>query len=340
MLAYLLLATSCHHDEPKDLIKPEDERTILFLTPRGEIYNQDYELVTNLPRCTYASQIISDKGDYFVSGTNENQKVGYWKNGKWNTLHVDFIEDVNHWIDGMGKWDYYIYLLDHPHVLKNSGIFRIEDAERFLAARQALAVSEGLCYVVGSKLTDDSQGEYLPVLYTEHKGVYTYEMLPVFDNGIRGECTCVYAYNRTHCLIGGSINGWPVLWVDKQLQILPLTNASIDDYDEDYRLGEVLFLAECNGDIYAVGNETPDNDRGSVATLWLNGTIHHLEYFSEISLASEAIEVLAYGSDVYIVTIEYYFDENDEFLNTTVLWKNGSPIEVYPGLQTQSFTII
>ena len=212
--AVLLLATSCQHDEPDNWIKPEGERTVLFLTPQGQIYDQDQELVTTLPHCSYANQIISDKGDYFVSGIHEQEKEGYWKNGKWNTLHVDFIDDLNHWINGMAKWDYYIYLLDYPNVLKNSGIFPLEDAKRFLPAKQALDVSEGECYVVGHKLTDDSHGEYLPVLYTEHKGKYTYEMLPVFDKAIRGECTSVYAYNRNHCLIGGSINGWPVIWVD------------------------------------------------------------------------------------------------------------------------------
>lgn len=337
--AILLLAASCQHDEPENWIKPEGERTVLFLTPNGEIYDHNYELVIQLPHCTYANQIISDKGDYFVSGSHDKAKEGYWKNGKWNTLHVDFIDDVNHWIDGMGKWDYYIYLLDYPHVLKNSGIFRLEDAERYLPAKQALSVSEGECYVVGGKLTDNSHGEYLPVLYTEHKGVYTYEMLPVFDGAIRGECTCVYAYDRRHSLIGGSINGWPVIWVDKQLQVLPLSEASIDDYNEDTMLGEVYSIAEYNGDIYALGDE-PHNHKSSVATLWHNGNILHLEYYPEMSMISEAVEIITYGSDIYITTLEYFFDENGDFVTTTVLWKNGSPVKAYPGLKTTSFTVI
>ena len=81
-MAILLLAASCQHDEPDDLIKPEGERKVLLLTPKGEIYDQNYEHVTSLPGCNYASQIISDKGDYFVSGINNNERVGYWKNGK------------------------------------------------------------------------------------------------------------------------------------------------------------------------------------------------------------------------------------------------------------------
>lgn len=334
----LLLATSCQHDEPENWIKPEGERTVLFLTPQGDIYNQDQELVTSLPNCDYANQIISDKGDYFVSGIHTQEKEGYWKNGKWNTLHVDFINDVNHWINGMGKWDYYIYLLDCPNVLKNSGIFRLEDAERYLPAKQALAVSEGVCYVVGHKITDDSHGEYLPVLYTEHKGKYTYEMLPVFDKGIRGECSCVYAYDRRHCLIGGSINGWPVIWVDKQLQVMPLTEASFDNFDENTTLGGVCSITECDGDIFAAGGEPYHNK--SVATVWHNGEITHLEYYPEKSMSSEVVEIMTYGSDIYVATLEYFFNENDEFITNTILWKNGLPVRAYPGLQTTSFTVI
>ncbi len=336
--AILLLTTSCEHNEPDNWIKPEGERTVLFLTPQGQVYNQNQELVATLPNCAYANQIIADKGDYFVSGIHEKEKEGYWKNGKWNTLHVDFIDDVNHWINGMAKWDYYIYLLDYPNVLKNSGIFPLEDAKRFLAANQALSVTEGECYVVGHKLTDDSHGEYLPVLYTEHKGKYTYEMLPLFDKGIRGECTCVYAYDRNHCLIGGSINGWPVIWVDKKLQVMPLSEASFDNFDANTTLGEVCSLTESYGDIFAGGSE-PYHDK-SVATVWHNGEITHLEYYPEKSISSEVVEIMTYGSDIYVVTLEFFFNENREFITNTILWKNGSPVRAYTGLQTTSFTVI
>ena len=63
----LLLATSCERNEPDNWIKPEGERTVLFLTPQGQIYNQDQELVTTLPNCSYANQIIAF--------TNKRKKV-------------------------------------------------------------------------------------------------------------------------------------------------------------------------------------------------------------------------------------------------------------------------
>lgn len=333
----LLLAASCQHEEPFNPVKPEDQRTILFLNSKGEIYNQNQELVITLPGCTYASQIISDKDDYFVSGTNDNEKVGYWKNGRWNTLHVDFIDDVNHSINGMDKWDYYIYLLDYPHLLKNSGIYRLEDAERYIPAKQALAVSEGVCYVVGHKLTDTYYYEYLPVLYTEHKGVFTFEILPLTPNAVRGECNCVYAYDRTHCLIGGSIDGWPVIWVDKRLQVLPITDVEFEGHDENFRYGEVATVTECNGVVYAAGSE-PYNDKTAVATIWKNGNIHHLEYYPDVSMSSEVVEIMTYGPDVYAVTQEYFFDKG-EFVTVTVLWKNESPVKAYRGMQAMSFTV-
>ena len=100
----LTLLSSCEHDEPVNPIKPLDQRTVLLMTPSGEIYDQNGEFVTQLPNCTFAAEIISDGDDYFVSGVQSKGRVGYWKNGKWNTLHVDFIDDVDHWTYGIGKW--------------------------------------------------------------------------------------------------------------------------------------------------------------------------------------------------------------------------------------------
>lgn len=163
-------------------------------------------------------------------------------------------------------------------------------------------------------------------------------MLPLFDKGIRGECTCVYAYDRNHCLIGGSINGWPVIWVDKKLQVMPLSEASFDNFDANTTLGEVCSLTECYGDIFAGGSE-PYHDK-SVATVWHNGEITHLEYYPEKSISSEVVEIMAYGSDIYVVTLEYFYNENSEFITNTILWKNGAPVRAYAGLQTTSFTVI
>ena len=122
----LLLLSSCHHDEPGNPFKPLDKRTVLVLSTDGEIFDQHGELVTQLPNCTFANEIIADGNDYFVSGVQSKDRVGYWKNGKWSTLHIDFIDDVDHRTYGIGKWDYYIFLLDIPNVLKNSGIFPLE----------------------------------------------------------------------------------------------------------------------------------------------------------------------------------------------------------------------
>ncbi len=338
-LCALLVMTACshHEDEP---IKPAEERTVLFLTNRGEIYNQHHELVCQLPKCDYASQIISDKNDYFVSGTNQNERVGYWKNGKWNTLHVDFIDDVDHWIDGIGKWEYYIYLLDYPNVLKNSGIFPLERADEFIPAYMAaLAVSEGNCFVVGQLRNNVTGSGYLPAMYHEHKGRFTPEYLPVPDGTLDGYCSGIYAYNGTHTLVGGSVDGWPAIWVDKQLQILPLTELVYEDYvNQNVPLGVVVSLTECEGEVYAVGSE-PLGDHPFVATMWHNGVIEHLIHDAE-SDASEALKVMTYGSDFYVVTLEYNLGDDGEYVTTTVLWKNGEFVKAYYNLATISFTIV
>ena len=69
----VLSLTSCEHDEPDSPIKPVDERTVLVLTPVGDIYDQNGELVAQLPNCTLAAEIIADGDDYFVSGIQRHQ---------------------------------------------------------------------------------------------------------------------------------------------------------------------------------------------------------------------------------------------------------------------------
>ena len=337
VVASAMSLSSCSKDSADEPFKPIDKRTVLLLTSEGVIYNQNFEQVMQLPYCTFASQIISEGDDYFVSGTyekNGNAKVGYWKNGKWNTLHVDFIEDVDHWIYGIGKWDYYIYLLDYPNVLKNSGIFPIEDGEHFAPAAQALAVSEGKCYVVGANQVDEDGFIFMPVLYTEHKGRYTAEFLPVPPGTESGECNSVYAYDVVHTLIGGSVDDRPVVWNDKQLQILPLTHF---DESRPYA-GAVRSVTVCGGHIYAAGDEAIESG-GRVATLWRDNEIIHLTHDPTCDL-SEAIEVMAYGNDVYVVTLEHGIDADGESTTTLVLWRNGEIVKVYPGLRVKDFTVL
>ena len=74
---------------------------------------------------------------------------------------------------------------------------------------------------------------------------------------------------------------------------MPLSEASFDNFDANTTLGEVCSLTECYGDIFARGSE-PYHDK-SVATVWHNGEITHLEYYPEKSISSEVVEIMAYG---------------------------------------------
>ncbi|MBQ4006331.1 MAG: hypothetical protein II609_06170, partial [Muribaculaceae bacterium] len=87
----LLLLASCEKDEPK--VKRRGERQIYVLTSEGHIYDLMGDRIMELPDCDYATEIISDGDDYFVSGKNSKDKIGYWKNGKWTTLHLDFVDN-------------------------------------------------------------------------------------------------------------------------------------------------------------------------------------------------------------------------------------------------------
>ena len=326
----LSLFSSCTHDEPVNPIKPVDERTVLVLTHDGYVFDQVGDLIAQLPNCRFAAEIISDGDDYFVSGTQSKDRVGYWKNAKWNTLHVDFIDDVDHWTYGIAKWDYYLYLLDIPNVLKNSGIFPLEDLHDFIPASHALAVSEGKCYVIGYGFGDDNaDGHYLPVLYTNYKK----EFLPMPGAAITGECHAIYAYDRDHTIIGGFIDDLPAVWVDKEYEIYPVSYPR-ELEDDEYLLGTVESVAKCNDHIYAAGFEYDFNNK-SLATMWTNGVPEHFLSGWECT-SSHAVGVHTYGDDVYLLTYEY---NNDTDESRTHLWMNGKIIMTYVGMSPAGFTI-
>lgn len=208
-----------------------------------------------------------------MAGIQSKERVGYWKNGKWNTLHVDFIDDVDHWTYGIGKWDYYIYLLDVPNVLKNSSIFPLEDCHDFILADHGLSVSQGKCYVVGYELSGVNV-QYVPVLYTNrNKDIFKKEYLPMPDNAVTGECQAIYSYDRDHTVIGGCIDRLPAVWIDKQYQIYQVSYPELLN-EGSFLVGRIDAITMCNGHVYAAGFEH-DANRKLKSTVWTDGVPAH-----------------------------------------------------------------
>ncbi|MBP5498866.1 MAG: hypothetical protein J6X81_05820 [Muribaculaceae bacterium] len=334
----VLLSLSSCNDEPDPTIKPAEERTVLLLTGEGHIYNQAGEKIMELPNCEYASEIISDGDDYFVSGKCTKDRVGYWKNGKWNTLHVDFIEDVEHETQGIGKWDYYIYMLDYPNILKNSGIFPLEDCEDFTAPSKCMSVSEGKCYVVGTDYHLED-GEFNDaVLYYEHKGHYAKEILPK-PEGVNAGAFTIFAWNATRTVIGGRVGDEPCLWIDKQLQMLPRT---FDVHDES-GLGlpvAAISSVTCTKDhIYAAGSEN-DTEGNEVATLWVDGVPQHLLSGDEGLYWSWITEIISYGDDWYALSIEMVKKSDGDTDVNILVWFNGTIIGRYHGIDIVNIAVL
>lgn len=335
----LVLLSSCEHDEPVNPIKPLEERTVLVLSSNGMIYDQTGKLVKELPNCTFASEIISDGDDYFVAGVQSKERVGYWKNGKWNTLHVDFIDDVDHEIEGIGKYDYYIFLYDYPHVLRNSGIFPLEDNERFNTTTKCLTVSEGRCYVVGWDFYDGEGEHHDAVLYREHKGKYVKEILPKPRADVDAAAFTAYAYDATHTVVGGYVGLEPCIWVDNQLQILPRT------YDVNIEEGLGLSMASVSSvtrtreHIYAAGWELNEN-LSDVATLWVDGVPTHLVSGREGLSWSWITEIISYGDDLYAMSMEIIDKPDDNADVDILIWLNGEIIAKYNEIDVVNFTVL
>lgn len=328
------LLSSCEHDEPVNPIKTREDRTLLVLTSDGKVYDQTGQVLEVLPDCTYASEIISEGDDYFVAGVSSKGRVGYWKNGKWNTLHVDFIEDVDHWMYGIDKWDSYIYLLDMPNVLKNSGIFPLKDSQLFIPADHTLRVSEGKCYVIGYELTD-VETVFHPVIYTNYKSYFKKEYLPLPPGYTTGECWSIYASNGNHTVIGGIVGREPAVWVDKQCQIYQVSSPELLE-DGVYPVGRIVAITESNGHIYAAGFEY-NSDIELMATVWTDGVPAHYRYNADYDGSSQAFGIYCYGNDVYVLTTEY--DPKKEDLMTHI-WLNEEILVSYRGIQAVGLTIL
>lgn len=329
-VALLVLLTACENNGFKDPTPPPlEKRRVLLLDALGNVYDQTGALVAELPNCDYATQIIADGKDWFVSGIESNGRIGYWKNAKWNTLHVDDLEDVDHWIYGMGKWDSYMYLLDYPKVLKNSGIFRIKGSEYFIPADQALAVTWNQCYVVGSyvKIGQQLDGTgsqlLLPVYYYLDHDIYVPEFLPLPSGFDSGMANAIYGYGGDRIVICGMVGNRPVVWVDKKPQLLSLSFQH--DPNTTKPLAAAKSVAVANGVVYVGGYEY---SKGSemVATLWRDGVPIHLHTGDPAFYGSEVQEVVSCGDDIYVLTNEYGVVDEDsaEDLTTTILWFNGT----------------
>lgn len=323
VIVALLSLSSCQHDEPNP-IKPVEERNILLINGIADIYNLEGEIVTTLPECKSVSQIILEGNDYFIAGTSTKDRVGYWKNGKWNTLHVDFKNEVNPRVFGIAKWDYYIYLYKFDYVLKNSGIFRLKDPENFMPARHGISAIGGACYVVGSKLVETPVHARVPIIYSEHKGEFVDERLPLPDGVTSGEANAVYAYERNHVIVGGYVGQEPAIWIDNQVQVLPrsydVTNGSTITPN-----GTVDAVTYIDGHYYAVGSEYYD-ENNLIATVWRDGVpIYHLKSTDDGFESSEVMDIQAYGSDLYVLTQEYTLVDKGEYVSSimsSVLWMN------------------
>lgn len=342
IIGALILLSSCEHEDPK-AVKRRGERQIYVLTSEGHIYDLMGDRIMELPNCEYASEIISDGDDYFVSGKSTKDKVGYWKNGKWNTLHIDFIDSVSHETQGIAKWDYYIYLFDYPYILKNSGIFPLDDCEDFNPTGRCLAVSNGKCYLAGMEYHGDENRPNDAVLYYEHKGRYAKAILPKPSEDVSAHATAIYAYDTDHTIVGGHVGTEPCIWVDKELQVLPRT-LNPQPYEYDLPLGHVSSTTYLNGHIYACGYED-DEDHNMRAVLWVDGVPRHvLSPRQETVRFSFAEELVTYGDDLYMLTFECYDKKlangESEVKIDILIWMNDRVIAKYNDIDVVNFAVV
>ncbi len=94
-------------------------------------------------------------------------------------------------------------------------------------------------------------------------------------------------------------------------------------------------VTKCNGHIYAAGFEH-DYNKTMIATMWTDGVPAHYVSGWECS-NSQAIEILSYGDDVYMLTSEYNNDIDELRVH---LWMNGQLVKTYDSIQVSGFTVL
>jgi hypothetical protein len=143
--------------------------------------------------------------------------------------------------------------------------------------------------------------------------------------------------------VGGHVGTEPCIWVDKELQVLPRT-LDPPPYEYDLPLGHVTSTTYLNGHIYACGYED-DEDHNMRAVLWVDGVPQHIHSGrQEKVLFSSAEELMAYGDDLYMLSLECYEyklpnGETDTSIDFFI-WMNDRIIAKYDHIDIVNFTVV
>ena len=83
-----------------------------------------------------------------------------------------------------------------------------------------------------------------------------------------------------------------------------------------------------------------DEEMNEVATLWVDGFPRHLTSGEKGLSWSWIPEIIAYGDDLYALSIEIIDHGEDDSDVYVLIWLNGNIVAKYSGLDIVNFTVI
>ena len=332
LLAGLLVA--CGDDEPNQgggtaiQVKPEEQRTVLVGASDGKLYNmKDGSVYATLTGCTEITDMAMHGEDYYVAGKAEDQAT-YWVNGEAVRL------------SDSGPTYTITRSFDNVYATTAMALYRngIKVTGDIPIEPVAMAAYGENYYVAGQK---DST---TPALWTKNgitaldNGGYTAHTTGI-DLVANSQGTTHYISGYQFTTVNGTMVMAPCVWLGGTLSPLPLNFTEKEKNNHIYQSGQAYDVAHYGSSVYVVGYRADGTDRH--ATVWVSSSQDEDEvetyWQPDGAIDAEALRVLVYGSDVYVMTIE-----RERLTNTrrTRIWMNHQLKGTINGIAGVDFVVI
>ena len=265
-----------------------------------------------IPSNPILNGIQSLENDIYLLGTNNNQ-IGVWKNQEPLPIDLDvfsnsssediFVSEMEVAIVGRGVING--TLRGTLWRGSNSQTLPVAFVGEASTEFSAIAINHGSTFIVGRTNVFNSSSSSptvwvnntsfpLPLPITENKGGKT-EDIAIANNG-------------TEYIVGKVFSNKPIIWINRELNVLPLPGGLTPVFMEI-----TAVTVDENGNYYVIGYVN-DSDGVIKAVIWKNGIFSFLS--NDIDSFSLANDVTVFRDDIYVVgTIG----------GQAVVWKNGEP---------------
>lgn len=336
--ALAALLGACGSDEPKpstsddDVVRVKDEadRTVLIGADDGKLYNmQGGSVYATLPGCNQITAMAMHGENYYATGVTADGTLTYWANGRAVSLNttgstVDIVR-VHNDIYVLGS-NGTLYVGDAPATTLDQGnpIAIVRDARGYGVACNT---DEGITYKIGSTTSSTSQYN------VRATGADLLATAAATTFNISG-----YIYQ----MVNGQEMHLPCLWLNGSAEAttLDINYTEREQNNRTYTSGQVMDVAHNNQSIIAVGSRS--NATTQVATVWIGSASTDTDdvktyWQADGNVTAEARQVLVYGGDIYVMTVEH---NHDTGTHCTRIWMNHQLKGTVAGIVGNAMVVI